>query len=189
MSSSSNCVYAHSTYLQSRLLRQAIYHSEKRKSPSATSRTMQGVRTPWYIYCRKMQIAIFILLISVVPNWTAASTGDPETCRTLNSVSRMSSEEVKAELAHYMREYGFVRPHRSKIDPSLNWRNGPPSYDVADLLYFRGKTMNHTAGSLESIVENLVKKWEMEATHLLYKDWTVVEHDVYKISANGGKKI
>ena len=31
--------------------------------------------------------------------------------------------------------------------------------------FIQGKTMNHPPGSLEEIVENLVKTWEMEASH------------------------
>lgn len=34
---------------------------------------------------------------------------------------------------------------------------------TADLEYLKGRTQNHKEGSLEKVVENLVKTWEMEA--------------------------
>lgn len=117
-----------------------------------------------------------------------SNAGAENSCRVPHRpVSEMTVDEVKAELASIMKANGFVRPDRSTIDASRPWKNGVPNYDVADLLYFRGKSRNHAPGSLESVVENLVKKWEMEATHLRPADWTVVEHDVYTISANGGR--
>jgi hypothetical protein len=38
-------------------------------------------------------------------------------------------------------------------DPGTKWRFGePPSYELANLQYIKGKTMNHPDGSLEQIV-------------------------------------
>ena len=104
-----------------------------------------------------------------------------------NSVHQLSPEEVKEELQYFLNEQGFIRPARSAVDPSRPWQNGVPNYDKADLLFFRGKTANHAATSLEMVVENAVKNWEMEATHLDYKDWTCHDPSSYKVSANGGK--
>ncbi len=36
-------------------------------------------------------------------------------------------------------------------------------------------------------VENLVKTWEMEATHKEFYQWTTVDKDNYQVQANGGK--
>ena len=42
-------------------------------------------------------------------------------------------------------------------------------------------------GSLEELVENLVKTWEMEATHKKnISQWSTVDHDHYCIQTNGG---
>jgi hypothetical protein len=35
----------------------------------------------------------------------------------------------------------------------------------ANYEFFTGKSQNHASGSLEEVVENLVKTWEMEASH------------------------
>eukprot|EP00435_Cladocopium_sp_Y103_P058088 s682_g20.t1 len=50
-----------------------------------------------------------------------------------------------------------------KLGEGIEWRfGGKPDYALANLKYLQGKTKNHAAGSLELIVENLVKTWEME---------------------------
>lgn len=101
------------------------------------------------------------------------------------------SQNIDRELERFVREYGFVRPDRGDLDnPSLQWREGKPDYRKADLLYFQGKSKNHEPGSLKMAVENLVKKWEMEMTHLPHsKDWTTVELNEYCVQVNGGREI
>ncbi|PXF44867.1 Pathogen-related protein [Gracilariopsis chorda] len=99
----------------------------------------------------------------------------------------LSEDEIRTELVYLQEEHNLLRPERSTIDPSRPWKNGLPNYDKADLLYFRGKTRNHTPESLEHIVENAVKTWEMEATHLGFQDWQSVNHDTYQVCANGAK--
>lgn len=99
-------------------------------------------------------------------------------------------EEAKALTDYIKEKYGFVEPDRGNLDdPSINWRGGrKPDYTIANLQYFLGKTKNHKSGSLEMIVENMVKKWEMEATHKLFHEWETVNHSKYTVQANGGKE-
>lgn len=99
-------------------------------------------------------------------------------------------EEARALTDYIKEKYGFVEPDRGNLnDPSINWRGGrQPDYTIADLQYFLGKTKNHKPGSLELIVENMVKKWEMEATHKLFHSWETVNHSTYSVQANGGKE-
>ncbi len=42
----------------------------------------------------------------------------------------------------------------------IQWRNGKPNYAKAKAFFDQYKTTNHKAGSLEEIVQNLVKNWE-----------------------------
>lgn len=50
------------------------------------------------------------------------------------------------------------------------------------------KRSSHSAGSLPQIVENLVKNWEIEASHkTLLSDWRTVDRGNYSFSVNGGK--
>lgn len=101
----------------------------------------------------------------------------------------LSMEDVKQELARFEADFGFERPHRSTVDPSRSWLRGTPSYERADLEYFRGRSRNHSRDSAEYAVENFVKQWEMEVSHLAYNDWTTVSQPEYKISVNGAPPV
>ena len=58
------------------------------------------------------------------------------------------------------------KPNRSYMDDTaIKWKHEKPDYTIADQAYMDGKTRQHQAGSLEKLVENLVKTWEMESTH------------------------
>jgi hypothetical protein len=46
------------------------------------------------------------------------------------------------------------------VPNDVKWRNGIPDYTRAKVLFNKYKTTNHKAGSLEDIVQNLVKNWE-----------------------------
>ena len=40
-------------------------------------------------------------------------------------------------------------------------------------------------GSLEELVENLVKTWETQASHFKdFSQWTTIDHDSYVVKAN-----
>jgi len=73
-------------------------------------------------------------------------------------------------------------------DVSARWRHRKvPDYSGTRADYQRTKKMNHEPGSLISIVENLVKNWEIEASYKLdLKDWRTIDHDKYTFAVNGG---
>ena len=57
-------------------------------------------------------------------------------------------------------------PERQYMDdPKIVWRHGKPDYTKINKVYLKEKTMKHKKDSLEKLVENLVKTWEMESTH------------------------
>ena len=57
-------------------------------------------------------------------------------------------------------------PYRQYMDePGIQWREGKPDYTKVNKAYLEGRTRTHKEGSLEKIVEDLVKTWEMEASH------------------------
>jgi len=58
-------------------------------------------------------------------------------------------------------------PVRSFMDGAdITWRHGSkPNYDEVNKKFMEEKTTNHKDGSLEQVVENLVKTWEMESSH------------------------
>ena len=59
-----------------------------------------------------------------------------------------------------------ICPHRQFMDdPEIKWREGKPNFTKVDKAYLEGRSRIHKEGSLEKIVEDLVKTWEMEASH------------------------
>jgi len=100
-------------------------------------------------------------------------------------------EQNKKELEKLKALHNFKEPDRGDLnDENIQWRTKKPDYTAANLAFFKGRTMNHAAGSLEELVENLVKTWEMEATHKTdFEQWTTIDHSAYKVSANGGPDI
>ena len=50
-------------------------------------------------------------------------------------------------------------------DKSIHWRTVKPDFELLNAKYMKEKTNNHAVGSLEKKVENIVKTWEMESTH------------------------
>ena len=66
---------------------------------------------------------------------------------------------------------------------------GVPDYSLTNLKYLEGKTKNHAAGSLELIVENLVKTWEMERSHKTDPNQhRSVDPEKFHVGAKGWKK-
>ncbi|XP_045204664.1 uncharacterized protein LOC123557317 [Mercenaria mercenaria] len=90
-----------------------------------------------------------------------------------------------------MAKHGEILPKRAYMDnPDINWRYGSkPDYRKVNEIFMRERTKVHTEGSLEKIVEDLVKTWEMESSHKVKKqDWGSVDQNVFCIKVNGGKK-
>jgi hypothetical protein len=42
----------------------------------------------------------------------------------------------------------------------IKWRNGIPNYSKANTLFDKHKSTDHQPGSLQFIVQNIVKNWE-----------------------------
>ncbi len=51
----------------------------------------------------------------------------------------------------------------------VKWRNGIPNYSKANSLFEKHKTTDHQPGSLEHIVQNIVKNWEKGLFHILIR--------------------
>ncbi|CAN0455109.1 unnamed protein product [Ectocarpus sp. 12 AP-2014] len=106
----------------------------------------------------------------------------------------LSKEEIttyRAELDALKAEFSLKEPERSFMDdPDTKWRFGcPPDYTLANLAFLKGRSKAHPEGSLELIVENLVKTWEMERSHKLdHMEHRTVDQERFSLSANGGKK-
>jgi hypothetical protein len=63
----------------------------------------------------------------------------------------------------------------------------PPLCITFPLISVPAKRMSHEASSLPQLVENLVKNWEVEASHKTsLDDWRTVDRDNYSFAINGG---
>ncbi|KAL4863502.1 hypothetical protein BDV12DRAFT_177424, partial [Aspergillus spectabilis] len=73
-------------------------------------------------------------------------------------------------------------------DTDAAWRHGkPPNYNKTRDYYEKTKTMTHTAASLPSLVSNLVKNWEIEASYKTsLSEWRTIDQSTYTFSLNGG---
>lgn len=51
------------------------------------------------------------------------------------------------------------------MDGPVKWRSSKPDFTEINRYFMNEKTRNHKENSIEMTVENLVKTWEMEASH------------------------
>ncbi len=79
---------------------------------------------------------------------------------------------------------------RSKViagETSVEWRSGVPDYSYTNQFLEKQRKHNHAEGSLNAIAHNLVKTFEMEATHKTNtQQWISVVSDKFRMSTNGG---
>ncbi|KAL3487325.1 hypothetical protein BJX62DRAFT_228121 [Aspergillus germanicus] len=82
----------------------------------------------------------------------------------------------------------YVLDPNAVLGDDVAWRyKRAPSYTKTREYYEQTKTMTHEATSLPSLVENLVKNWEIEASFkTTLSDWRTVDQSTYTFSLNGG---
>ncbi|KAJ6967328.1 hypothetical protein NC652_004780 [Populus alba x Populus x berolinensis] len=63
------------------------------------------------------------------------------------------------------------------------WRHGgPPMYDSVNQLFEEGRTKEWPKGSLEEVVQNAIKSWEMELSHKTrLQDFKTINPDKFKL--------
>jgi len=77
-----------------------------------------------------------------------------------------------------------------KPPASTKWRFGKPNYARVNKAYFDFRSKKHAEGSLEAVVQKLVKNWEVESHHIYdIKQWQTMDVDALKISTNGGETV
>mmetsp|Transcript_37744 Transcript_37744/g.120300 ORF Transcript_37744/g.120300 Transcript_37744/m.120300 type:complete len:249 (+) Transcript_37744:2176-2922(+) len=82
--------------------------------------------------------------------------------------------------------YGeVIRDYEPLAD--TRWRFGTPNYARVNKLYFQHRSKIHREGSLESIVNKLVKNWEVESHHIANpKQWKTMDITKFQAMLNGG---
>jgi len=74
--------------------------------------------------------------------------------------------------------------------PETKWRFGKPNYGRVNKAYFKNRSKKHEEGSLESIVQKVVKNWEVESHHIAdVKQWQTMDTPNFEISVNGGPTV
>ncbi|CAI9088827.1 OLC1v1023267C1 [Oldenlandia corymbosa var. corymbosa] len=70
---------------------------------------------------------------------------------------------------------------------NIEWRHGgPPIYDDVNKLFEHGRTQEWPKGSLEEVVQNAVKSWELELSHKTrIQDFRTINPDKFKLVVNG----
>ncbi|KAI4728544.1 hypothetical protein E4T49_03673 [Aureobasidium sp. EXF-10728] len=96
-------------------------------------------------------------------------------------------QPVQAKPAPSIPDY-LADPDAVLKDTQAKWRYGrAPDYSKTRKVYAETKQANHISGSLEDMVENLVKNWEVEASFKPeLSDWRTVDHSKYSFAINGG---
>eukprot|EP00747_Dinoflagellata_sp_TGD_P167952 gnl/TRDRNA2_/TRDRNA2_193315_c0_seq1.p1 gnl/TRDRNA2_/TRDRNA2_193315_c0~~gnl/TRDRNA2_/TRDRNA2_193315_c0_seq1.p1 ORF type:complete len:307 (-),score=86.10 gnl/TRDRNA2_/TRDRNA2_193315_c0_seq1:63-983(-) len=113
----------------------------------------------------------------------------PLTASGKGPLSEQQLADAKKELKRLKEEMKLREPVRAFFDDQVYlWRFGkPPDYTLANLAYLKGKSMNHPEGSLEQIVEDIVKTWEFERSHKLKHSQHKSVDPSFRIGANGNK--
>lgn len=78
-------------------------------------------------------------------------------------------------------------PNAVLKDQGVQWRNSqPPDYTKTRKYFSETKQCNHKAGSLEELVENLVKNWEIEASFKTrLSDWRTIDPETFTFVMDG----
>merc|ERR1719412_2512332 len=85
-----------------------------------------------------------------------------------------------------------LKPHGELIrdyEPNrgIKWRFGLPNYARVNDAYFKHREKIHPEGSLEAVVQKLVKNWEVEAHHISdIHQWKTMDITKFKAALNGG---
>ena len=80
------------------------------------------------------------------------------------------------------------RDHVLAADDGIEWRYGKrPDYSKTDKTLRAQSELHHLPGSLEAIVQYLVRTFEMEATYKLNpRQWTSIEPHEFRMRTNNG---
>lgn len=101
------------------------------------------------------------------------------------SIKLMSTDKT-TELPLWVQDREVVLSH----DEGVQWREGQkPDYSFTNEYLHKESKYNHPEGSLEAIAQNLVRTFEMEASHKLNPEqWLSIVADKFRMSSNGGQQ-
>ncbi|CAE8594901.1 unnamed protein product [Polarella glacialis] len=92
------------------------------------------------------------------------------------------SDESKGLLAPYSE---LIRDYEPL--PDARWRFGKPNYAKVNACYFQNRSKMHKEGSLEAVVNKLVKNWQVESHNIAdIHHWHTMDISKFKAALNGG---
>ncbi|KAL9679011.1 hypothetical protein QQ045_016864 [Rhodiola kirilowii] len=96
----------------------------------------------------------------------------------------MDAEEVQTAIKTAGDKYRSILNEETQ---NVHWRHGgPPTFDTVNKLFEEGRTEEWPQGSLEEVVQNAVKSWEMELSHKMQlKDFKTINPDKFQLIVNG----
>lgn len=125
-----------------------------------------------------------VAIAEKLPNSSFTAWLDAQNFTEGDIVTPTLIEKAEAELAYLTSEIKQI--DRGVINDTITWKNGKPSYALVDLAYYKGKSKAHVEGSSEQLISNLVKRCEMEISHIRDKQQRkVLVGNVLKIEING----
>ncbi|MDM9382720.1 ester cyclase [Chlorogloeopsis sp. ULAP01] len=94
------------------------------------------------------------------------------------------SDSKSSELPLWVQDREIVLAN----DEGVDWREGQrPDYTYTNQFLHKESQYQHPEGSLEAIAQNLVRTFEMEASHKSNpQQWLSIVSDRFKMSSNGG---
>lgn len=91
----------------------------------------------------------------------------------------LSDESMGKPYGEVIRDY--------QAGPDVKWRFGKPNYAKVNKLFFQHRSKIHATGSLEAVVQKVVKNWEVEVHHVSNPSaWTAMDPEKIKVALNGG---
>ena len=104
-------------------------------------------------------------------------------CQVVNAKKIPMSNEQSTELPLWVQDREKVIANQADVE----WRSGMPDYSYTNQFLDKERKHNHAEGSLNAIAYNLVKTFEMEATHKTNpQQWISTVTDKFRMSTNGG---
>ncbi|KAK6085798.1 Pathogen-related protein [Seiridium cupressi] len=99
------------------------------------------------------------------------------------TLAKAPSAAAASALPDYMTD-----PNAVLRDVDATWRYGkPPDYSNTRRVFSETKQKSHAPDSLEDLVQNLVKNWEIEASFKTsVSEWRTVDPSTYTFAINGG---
>jgi hypothetical protein len=110
-----------------------------------------------------------------------------KTAIALEIVLIMTSDTKRPAEATAIPDY-MLDPNAVLHDQNITWRyKQAPDYNKVNATFEETRTTNHEPGSLPSLVQNLVKNWEKEASYKINaNEWRTIDPEKYIFHVNGG---